>query len=277
MHKLTFMVSADVRALGRRLAPWVSVPLVAGAFALLALAERRRPRRKAPEAPVRHLLRNLGVAAAGAIATALLHGPLVGPLSRAVARRRFGLLGRLRLPPWLEVPVAVVLLDYTLYHWHVLTHRVPLLWRFHRVHHTDLDLTASTALRFHFGELSLSVGFRAAQVALLGVAPLPLSIWQTLLLVSTLFHHSNLFLSPRTERVLGLFVVTPGQHGIHHAASLVETDSNWSSGLALWDRLHGTLRTQRIEPLTGLPDLRDERALTLGRLLAMPFFRIKAP
>ena len=257
----------------RRVPAWISAPVALGTFALLSWAERRRPLRQRVEAGGPHLARNLALAGVSALALALLERPVIGPLTRAVGRRRAGLLGRLRLPLWLEVPVAVALLDYTLYLWHVLTHRVPFLWRFHLVHHLDLDLDASTALRFHFGELSLSVAFRAAQVAVLGVAPLPLSIWQALLLVSILFQHSNLALEPGTEASLARFVTTPRLHGIHHAALLEETDSNWSSGLTVWDRLHGTLRFRRDEPRTGVPAFRDGRELTLLRLLALPFRR----
>jgi sterol desaturase/sphingolipid hydroxylase (fatty acid hydroxylase superfamily) len=97
----------------------------------------------------------------------------------------------LPLPVWLEVPLAVLLMDYTLYLWHVLMHRLNWLWRFHLPHHVDLDLDASTALRFHFSDLVISIAWRAGQVTLIGVSPLSLSVWQTLLLLSILFHHSN--------------------------------------------------------------------------------------
>src|SRR5215208_1822575 len=103
-------------------------------------------------------------------------------------------------------------MDYTLYLWHMLTHRVPALWRFHQVHHCDLDMDASTALRFHFAEMAISVPYRAAQVAVLGVAPRPLSIWQTFLFVSILFHHSNLRLPLWLERRLSWMIVTPRMH-----------------------------------------------------------------
>ena len=110
-------------------------------------------------------------------------------------------------------------MDYTLYVWHILTHRVPLLWRFHAVHHVDLDLDASTALRFHFGELAVSVPYRAAQIALLGVDAEALSYWQMFLSLSVLFHHSNVRLPREFESVLSWFVVTPRMHGIHHSKS----------------------------------------------------------
>jgi sterol desaturase/sphingolipid hydroxylase (fatty acid hydroxylase superfamily) len=164
-------------------------------------------------------------------------------------------------------------MDYTLYVWHVLTHRVPFLWRFHVVHHADLDLSATTALRFHFAEMLLSVPWRAAQVLLLGIGPRTLSCWQKATLAEIVFHHSNLRLPVRVERHLVRLIVTPRMHGIHHSTVREETDSNWSSGLTVWDWLHGTLLLdvpqQDID--IGVPAWRDPKELTLPTLAAMPF------
>src|SRR5437899_5118113 len=135
-----------------------------------------------------------------------------------------------------------------------LTHRVPFLWRFHVVHH-----------------------IRAAQVVTIGVSPLALSIWQTGLLVSILFHHSNVHLPVVLECRLALVVVTPRLRGIHHSIVRAETDSNWSSGLTLWDRLHGTLRLDVLQDAItiGVPAYREPREVTLPRILAMPFARAR--
>jgi sterol desaturase/sphingolipid hydroxylase (fatty acid hydroxylase superfamily) len=178
-----------------------------------------------------------------------------------------------RLPFPLHVALALVLLDYTLYVWHVLVHRVPLLWRFHLVHHVDLDLDASTALRFHFGELTLSIPWRAAQVLGIGVPPAALTSWQNALLVSILFHHSNVELPVDIERVIARVFVTPRMHGIHHSMVPGETNSNWSSGLTLWDWLHGSLRLNvRQRDITiGVPAYREPRDVTLERSLELPF------
>jgi sterol desaturase/sphingolipid hydroxylase (fatty acid hydroxylase superfamily) len=169
--------------------------------------------------------------------------------------------------------LALVLLDYTLYIWHVLTHRVPWLWRFHLVHHADLDMDASTALRFHFGELLISVPWRAGQIFLIGVSPLSLVVWQSILFVMILFHHSNVRLPIGVERRLNLLIVTPRMHGIHHSFIREETDSNWSSGLTLWDRLHGTLRLNvpQEEITIGVPAYRTPRETSLLNLLKLPF------
>src|SRR5947209_1029014 len=166
----------------RKVPGWLSLLLVGGAFAGLLWLERRRPLRRAVEPKPRREGRNLAVAALSAAAIQLAEKPVVGPLAEAVERRRWGLLKRLNLPTWLEVPLGVILMDYTLYLWHILVHKVPLLWQFHQVHHVDLDLDASTAVRFHFGEMVLSVPWRAAQVVVIGVTPLALSAWQTLTL-----------------------------------------------------------------------------------------------
>ena len=257
----------------RKVPGWLGGALVLGALGALAWLERRRPLREERESKLARSARNLAVAGAGAAALHLLEKPVAERLSALVERRRWGLLKAARLPAWLEVAAACVLLDYTLYLWHVMTHRVPLLWRFHVVHHADLDLDATTALRFHFGELALSVPWRAAQILLLGISPRTLSVWQALLMLSILFHHSNVRLPVRLERRLNRLVVTPRMHGIHHSTVREETDSNWSSGLALWDRLHGTLRLDVPQAALdiGVPAYRDPRELGLARLFAMPF------
>src|SRR6202163_1812913 len=196
---------------------WLSACLVAGTFLTLAFLERRRPLRRAVEPALRHTGRNLAIAGLGALAVQLAEMPIVGRVAAAVERRRWGVLKRFRLPAWLEVCGAVLLMDYTLYALHLLTHRVPGLWGFHAVHHIDLDLDTSTAVRFHFGELALSTPWRVAQVVLIGTSPLALSIWQTGLLMSILFHHSNVELPLAVERRLSRVFVTPRMHGIHHS------------------------------------------------------------
>lgn len=159
-------------------------------------------------------------------------------------RRRWGLVKALDLPPWLEVPLALVLLDYSLYLWHVVMHRLPRLWRLHQVHHVDLDMDASTALRFHAGEMVASVGVRVAQILGLGVSPLTLSVRETWLLCGMMFHHSNVRLPYGLERRLARVLVTPRMHGIHHSIVPEELNANWSNGLTVWDRLPAGRRTR---------------------------------
>ena len=252
---------------------WLSATLILGAFSLLTWLERRRPLRREVEPKLTRTARNLAVAGIGAVALQLTERPVALELAALVERHDLGLLKFLRLPLWLETVLAVVLLDYTLYVWHVLTHKVPFLWRFHVAHHVDLDLDASTALRFHFGELVLSVPWRAAQLIIIGVSPIAYSTWQTFVFLSIMFHHSNVELPISLERWLNRLIVTPRMHGIHHSIVREETNSNWSSGLTIWDRLHGTLRLNvpQDKITIGVPAYREPDDVELLKILPMPF------
>jgi len=197
-----------------------------------------------------------------------------GVAARARSAGR-GLLPRLTTHPLVGAAVGILMLDYTTYLWHRLNHVVPRLWRFHRVHHTDLDLDVTTSTRFHPGELLLSVVYRSAQVRLIGVGPAVVLTYEAVSQAATAFHHSNWRLPLRLERVLARVVVTPRMHGIHHSMIERETSSNWSVIFSWWDRAHGTLRLDvPQEHLTiGVPAFRDPTELTFGRLIAMPFGR----
>jgi sterol desaturase/sphingolipid hydroxylase (fatty acid hydroxylase superfamily) len=254
---------------------WVTPAVVAVAFLCMLGAELFRPLRPAIEPKVRRIGRNLSVAVVAFAFVNLVQIPILLPVSLWVQSGSIGLLPHLPLGGTARTILAVVLLDYTLWHWHVLNHKIPFFWRFHLVHHVDLDLDASTALRFHFGELGLSVFYRAAQVVVIGAEPLAVWIWQTILFVSILFHHSDTRLPIGLERVLVKLIVTPRMHGIHHSVIRSETDSNWSSLLSVWDVLHGTLllNVPQDEVVIGVPAFRTPDALTFGNLLALPFRR----
>jgi len=257
----------------KRVSAWIAAPLVIGTFALLIWQERRRPLRKRVEPEVPHYARNLVMASLGALTTVAIETPLIQPLARFVEKRNLGLLGAFHLHGLVAAAAALVLMDYTFYVWHVLLHRVPLLWRFHAVHHVDLDLDTSTALRFHFGELLLSVPWRAAQVLVIGLSPFTFSVWQVWFALCVMFHHSNVQLPIQGERLLNRLLVTPRMHGVHHSKIAAETNSNWSSGLTVWDWLHGTLRLnvpqEKIK--IGIPAFQNARAVLLPAILAMPF------
>jgi sterol desaturase/sphingolipid hydroxylase (fatty acid hydroxylase superfamily) len=245
--------------------------LVAFAGGVLALEWRRRARRRVEPWRV-HTARNLVFAGIAAATVRLVETPLVLPAASFVDRHGWGLTGVLGGSAWLRALVALALMDYTLYVWHIATHRVPLLWRFHLVHHIDRDLDATTALRFHAGELALSVPWRLAQIIVIGVSPDVLVGWQTLTLASILFHHSNTRLSPRMERVLQHVVVTPQMHAIHHSVDTAQRDSNFSSGLALWDRAHHTFRVDAAADVVviGVSGHDTSDATTLPRALLLP-------
>lgn len=248
-----------------------------GAFGALILLERHRPLRRNVESKLVRDSRNLAVGGLSATVLQLFENPIVQPLTKLVERKNLGLLRILKLPRVLETFLAVILMDYTLYIWHVLTHKSPFLWRFHLVHHIDLDLDASTALRFHFAEMMISIAWRSAQVLIIGVSPRSFAAWQMFLFPSILFHHSNWRLPLELERKINFFLVTPRMHGIHHSIVREETDSNLSSGLTVWDRLHGTLKTDATqkEITIGVPAYQNREEIVLPKLLKLPFEKQK--
>ena len=261
------------RQMNQELPSWLNKTLIFVTLATVVVMEIKRPLRTQTQPKLRRDMRNLGMSMMTAATIAIAEKPVVMQLSKAAESKRRGLLKQWRLPVGLDVFLSVVLMDYTLYIWHYLTHRVSLLWRFHQVHHVDLDLDASTALRFHAVEMLLSVPWRIAQVALLGVSPRALNIWQTLTLMEILFHHSNIRLPINLERWLCRLIVTPRMHGIHHSFVRRETDSNWSTIFSWPDYLHRTvkLNVPQEEVTIGVPAFRDPKELTLGNLMKMAF------
>ena len=252
---------------------WVTPAVIGGGLLVFALLETLRPLRRRRESKLRRAGRNVAMAGVSFAVVELLQIPILLPISHRAAEGSLGLLGLLGARGLLRSAAAILLLDYTLWHWHRVNHRVSFFWRFHSVHHVDRDMDASTALRFHFGELGMSVGFRALQVLAIGADPVSVAVYQTLLFASIFFHHSNTRLPIRFERLLVKILVTPRMHGIHHSDYRNETDSNWSSLFSLWDYLHGTilLDVPQQSITIGVPAFDDPKKVTLGRLFWMPF------
>jgi sterol desaturase/sphingolipid hydroxylase (fatty acid hydroxylase superfamily) len=251
---------------------WVVFGAAVGA---LYVVERLRPLRARKEPGPSRVGRNLVIGLLAGATTAASEAPVVAPVQRLAERRRLGLLRWLPVPRAPRLVLGFLMLDYSLYLWHRLNHQMPFLWRFHAVHHIDLDLDSTTGLRFHFGELSLAAAFRAAQVLLLGVDRSTLRIWQQMLVVSVMFHHSNLELPIGFERALVPFLVTPRMHGIHHSRRSADMDSNYSSLLPWWDRLHRTLRLNvpQASVAIGVQGFWRPEDVTLAASLTLPFRR----
>lgn len=169
-------------------------------------------------------------------------------------------------------------MDYAYWWWHWANHLIPFLWRFHNVHHTDLDMDVTTATRFHFGEMLFSVAFLSLAAVLFGISPLMLVIFFMSFEAATLFHHSNWRLPIKIERILNLIFVTPRMHGIHHSIVQRETNSNWGTIFCWWDKFHQTLRRDipQDEITIGVAAYRDEHELTVGKLFALPFRKQRA-
>ena len=249
---------------------WVAFAVAVGA---LYVAERMRPLRRQQEPGLRRIGRNVAIGLLAGATTAVSEFPIVAPVQRLAERGRMGLLRQIPMPRVLRIVLGFLLLDYTLYLWHWMNHRAAFLWRFHAVHHVDLDLDSTTGLRFHFGELAMAAGFRALQVLLLGVDRETLRLWQQVLVVSVVFHHSNLELPIEMEARLNAVFVTPRMHGIHHSTRADETDSNFSSLLSCWDRLHRSLRLDvpQSSVTIGVVGFSQPEDVTLERSLTLPF------
>jgi sterol desaturase/sphingolipid hydroxylase (fatty acid hydroxylase superfamily) len=254
---------------------WIAAPLAVLGFGSFLFAEAKRPLRKATSNKLRRAITNTGVAAVTGVAIRLLFLPVVSAVAGFAREKRIGLLNRLPLPAALRFAAEMSLLDYTFYWWHRLMHRNALLWRCHMVHHTDLDLDVSTAARFHFAEYALSVGYRAAQIVVIGATPAAIAVFETVVIVAAEFHHSNVRLPLEFERRLNALVVTPRMHGIHHSIIEQESNSNFATVLTLWDAVHGTLKLDvpQDEITIGLAAHREPTELTFTRLLALPFTR----
>lgn len=248
-------------------------PILGTLFLALLFLQRRFPLRFQKFAAFSRVMRNLVFAIPSFLTLRLLLVPIPLAVAYWAQNHHFGLLNWTRFPAWLEGFLGIVLFDYAYYWWHIGTHCSPLLWRFHNVHHTDLDMDVSTATRFHFLELALSVVFRCAVVFVTGIAPLALLLFEVCFEAAGQFHHSNWRLPIRLESVLVRIFVTPRMHGIHHSIVQSETDSNWGTIFSWWDRIHRSLNLEVAQDAItiGVPAYRDPAELTLKDLFLMPF------
>lgn len=171
---------------------------------------------------------------------------------------------------WTGLTLDLLVLDVWIYWWHRANHELPLLWRFHEVHHLDEFLDVTTAVRFHFGEVLLSAAMRAVVIFLLALPIASVLIFETLLVLATIFHHSNVRLPPAIERALSFAIVTPSIHWVHHHALQRDTDSNYATVLSIWDHLFRSRSPTARSPgmPIGVETCHDE---ALPQLVTRPF------
>lgn len=246
-----------------------------GVFVVIALGECAAPRRVLALPRRARWPGNLGMVALNTVLVrALVPTALVGVALTAQAHGQGG-LNIVTWPVWVEILVAVIVLDLVLYLQHVLFHAVPVLWRLHRMHHADVDFDVTTGVRFHPLEIGVSLAIKAAAVALLGASAAAVIVFEVLLSATSLFNHGNLRLPVRLDAWLRLVVVTPDMHRVHHSSQPRETNSNFGFNLPVWDRVLGTYRAQpeagHAEMEIGLDTFREAGDSRLDRLLAQPF------
>ncbi len=252
-------------------------PILLTVFIVLFLLESKFQLRKRVQSRWKRILTNFIVSIPAFALLRLLFIPAMVCLAVQNQSWHFGLNYLFDAPSWLKAAISFIFLDYTNYIWHILLHKLPFMWRFHLVHHTDLDLDVTTAFRFHFGEMIASVFFRGAAVILIGASPVMVLIYEIAFEAATQFQHSNTKLPFRFEKILNFLIVTPRMHGIHHSMIKRETDSNYSIIFSFWDRIHKTARLNihQNEIVTGVPSYADEKELTIGNLLKLPFTKIR--
>jgi len=244
-------------------------------FAILIAWERLRPRRKLGLSRRQRWPVNLGLAAFNIAVMRLTIGGLAYAAAVYAAERHFGLLNLLQAPSWLAVAVSLLVLDFAIYLQHIASHRWTWFWRLHRVHHTDLEFDATTAVRFHPLELMVSMIYKMLVIILLGAHPSAVIAFEIILNGAALFNHSNIDIPEAWDKKLRWLIVTPDMHRIHHSTVPAETDSNYGFSISCWDRLCRTYTSQPKSPQTemaiGLKPYRNTKELTFSKLLLLPW------
>ena len=254
----------------------VRVSFFLGIFLLLLLGELWKPRRVLVIPKKERWFNNLSIMVINTLLVRFLF-PLVPVGMALLARERgWGLLQYLEFPYLLHVAGAVIVLDFVVYLQHVLFHAVPPLWRFHIMHHVDLDLDVTSGVRFHPIEIVLSMGIKLSAIGFLGPPALAVIIFEIVLNGTSMFNHSNIFIPLTMDRFLRLFIVTPDMHRVHHSVILKETKSNYGFALPWWDWLLGTYRAQPAKGHQGMTIgnarfLDEKRQKLWWLLLFLPF------
>jgi len=248
-----------------------------GLFALLALWERVVPQRvlRAPR-PVRWLT-NWSISVLDAVIVRLVFGAAAVGAALDAEAAGIGLFNGLDWPLWAECVLAFLVFDFAIWFQHLISHKIPVLWRLHRVHHADVDVDVTTAIRFHPVEIALSMAFKIGLVYAIGAPALAVILFEVVLNGASMFNHANLRLPRAVDRWLRLVIVTPDMHRVHHSVVREEHDTNYGFNLAIWDRIFGTYTPEpgggQTGMTTGLAQWQDARPTRLLWSLALPFRR----
>ncbi len=253
----------------------------AGVFLVMAVLELLIPKRELSAGRGSRWLTNLSLVGLGIATTrvlAIVAQPLVAVGAAMVAEANgWGLFNLVALPVGAEIVAAVIILDFAVWLQHVASHIIPVLWRFHRMHHADVDIDVTTGLRFHPVEIALSMVYKVVWVLLLGPAVIAVVIFEVVLNASAMFNHANVALPAWLDRPLRLAVVTPDMHRVHHSTVQREHDTNYGFNLSVWDRMFGTYTDQpaggHLGMTIGLAQYQEAGPTRIGWSLLLPFRR----
>ena len=259
-----------------------------GVFVIMIGLEAIWPRRQRRHARIKRWITNLGILTSSYVtvsAVTLILANLLVPITALFAaiyanQLGFGLFNWLDWPIWIEWLVAFLVLDFVIWAQHWATHKIPVLWRLHRVHHSDHDIDASTAIRFHPLEILFSIFVKAAAVMLLGAGAVIVVIFEGVVNASALFNHANYKLPLWLDRIIRPIIVTPDMHRVHHSIDVGETNSNYGFALSIWDRLFGTYIDQpklgHDDMTIGLKDYQSEGPEHFFWSMIFPFSNAKS-
>jgi len=246
-----------------------------GILVVMFLWELIAPRRPLTTSKITRWFSNLGLVLIESIVVRLVFPTALAGITLLVQQRGWGLFNQSELPYLLKIIFSVLILDFVIYLQHIMFHSVPLFWRLHMVHHTDMDIDVTTGVRFHPVEIILSLGIKMIVVILIGAPLAAALIFEIILNGTSMFNHGNVRYSQNIDSILRLLVVTPEMHRVHHSTIRWETNSNLGFNFPWWDRLFGTYRGQpakgHLEMTIGLEPYKEPKKLTLPWLIVLPF------
>lgn len=248
-----------------------------GMLVVMASWEWLFPRRALTESKLKRWTSNLSITIINSILVKILFPTAVIGVALYAEHNQMGLFNHLVITNyWIDVIASVIILDLVIYLQHVMFHAVPIFWRFHRMHHVDLDVDVTTGVRFHPLEIILSLFIKFAAVILLGAPALAVVIFQILLNSTSMFNHGNVRLPLSLDKIIRWVIVTPDMHRVHHSDISFETNSNYGFNLSIWDRLFGTYRNQphlgHLKMELGLKTIRQKKyCVNLAGMLWLPF------
>ena len=254
---------------------WIRLGFFFGILVIMFLWELFAPRRPLTTSKITRWFSNLGLVLIDSIMVRLVFPTALAGIALIAQQRGWGLFNQFELPSLLKIIFSILILDFVIYLQHVMFHVIPLFWRLHMVHHTDMDIDVTTGVRFHPIEIILSMGIKMIVVILTGAPPLAVLIFEIVLNGTSMFNHGNVRYSQNMDSILRLLVVTPEMHRVHHSTIRWESNSNLGFNFPWWDRLFGTYRPQpakgHLEMTIGLDQYKEPQKLTLPWLIILPF------
>ncbi len=224
---------------------------------------------------IEHGVKNIFLALINAFVIGILFSGLTIIVANYTEQNNFGFVHLFGLSGLQYSILAFIIMDMWNYTWHRINHLVPFLWRFHKMHHSDPNMDATTSIRFHFGEIIISSAIRLLVILLVGIPIWVMVFYDTTLLICTIFHHSNIQLPNKVDKIIRAVIVSPNMHKVHHSRIKIETDSNYSSFLTIWDRIFGSFRLKEdySEIIFGLDNYDSEEKQSLIGLMKTPLMK----